>query len=207
MRHAFLLAAFLVTGACTTLFAQQPATANTYRWKARLRGIAAIPASSSYTLQGSDVKISTSVVPELDFSYYFNRYIAGELILGTTRHTVKLADKNTSTNLGKVWLLPPTLTLQFHLPLGNFEPYAGAGVNYTVFYGAKDEGAALQYRNRFGFATQLGADYRLGSKWFVNVDAKKILLKTDVTVGEGAAVLQGVKINPWIIGVGVGTQF
>lgn len=37
--------------------------------------------------------------------------------------------------VGKVWLLPPTLTFQYHFTdFGAFKPYVGAGVNYTILY-------------------------------------------------------------------------
>ena len=51
-------------------YAQEKTTVKTdnQKWKMRLRIIAAVPPSSSYDLSGSDVKVSTSVVPELDFS-------------------------------------------------------------------------------------------------------------------------------------------
>lgn len=178
------------------------------KWAVRLRVIDAVPPSSSYNLSGSDVKISSSVVPELDFSYYFTKNLAAELILGTTHHTVKLAGGDGSAELGKVWLLPPTLNLQYHLPLHNFIPYVGAGVNYTIFYGVKDEAVKLGYKNNAGFSTQLGFDYKISNKWFINVDVKRVWLKTDVTIkGTSPTVLSGVKINPYIFGLGIGTRF
>ena len=189
-------------------FAQSPSTTSEQsKWAVRLRVIDAIPPSSSYTLGGSDVKISSSVVPELDFSYYFTKNLAAELILGTTHHSVKLGGKD-GTTLGKVWLLPPTLNLQYHLPVKNFIPYVGAGINYTFFYGVKDEAASLSYKNNAGFSMQLGFDYNISKKWFINVDAKKVLLKTDVTVnGNTPVALNGVKVNPYIVGIGIGTRF
>lgn len=178
------------------------------KWAVRLRVIDAVPPSSSYNLAGSDVKISSSVMPEVDFSYYFTKNLAAELILGTTHHTVKLANGDGSPTLGKVWLLPPTLNLQYHLPLKNFIPYIGAGINYTIFYGVKDEAASLDYKNNAGFSMQAGFDYNINSKWFINVDAKKVLLKSDVTVkGTTPVVLSGVKVNPYIFGIGIGTRF
>lgn len=191
------------------VFAQEKKTAaKDSKWAVRLRAIAAIPPSSSYSLSGSDVKISTAVVPELDFTYYFTENWAAELILGTTRHNVNLRTNGTDTKLGSVWLLPPTLNLQYHLPLKNFSPYIGAGINYTFFYGVTDNAASLSYKNNAGLSTQLGFDYNISSKWFLNVDVKKIFLKSDVTVkGTTPTVLSGVKINPFIVGIGIGTRF
>lgn len=191
-------------------YAQEKTTVKTdnQKWKMRLRVIAAVPPSSSYDLSGSDVKVSTSVVPELDFSYFFTKNIAAELILGTTHHNVKLASKTATTKLGKVWALPPTLSLQYHFNGAKFNPYLGVGINYTIFYGVKDDAASLSYKNKAGFSTQAGFDYQISKKFFLNVDIKKLFLKTDVTVkGTPSTVLSDVKIDPFIFGVGIGTRF
>ncbi|MFM2358841.1 MAG: hypothetical protein RLY16_834 [Bacteroidota bacterium] len=179
------------------------------KWKFRARLIAAIPPSVSYKNAYSlgDVKISTSVVPEVDFTYFFNKNFAAELILGTTKHTVKL----NTTELSNVWLLPPTLNLQYHIPTKGFTPYFGAGINYTFFYGVKDKnGFALDYQNGFGFSTQLGADIDISKNWYLNIDIKKLFLKSDVGVKSGTTTLptlQNVKIDPFVIGIGIGTRF
>jgi len=127
---------FLSTG---SLVAQEK------NWKARVRVISVSPnESAKIQVIGGDVKISNEVVPELDFTYYFNKNWAAELILATTNHDVKAIGTSAGNiPLGDVWLLPPTLTFQYHLTsLKNIEPYIGAGINYTIFYNA-DSGAVV----------------------------------------------------------------
>lgn len=185
------------------------------KWQVRFRVITVIP-NESATIEtiGGDVDISTAVVPELDFTYFFNENWAAELILGTTNHDVKaVATAAGDIELGDVWLLPPTLTLQYHFATEGFRPYLGTGLNYTIFYGA-DEGPTaddVSYDNSVGFAFQGGFDYDLNEKWFLNFDAKYILLSTDVTVNAttalGATVGAEVDINPLIIGFGIGMKF
>jgi outer membrane protein len=208
MKENLLMGLFLVLSLAASSQAVKTTANDTQKWKFRFRVIAAVPPSASYDLSGSDVKISTSVVPEIDFTYFFTRNLAAELILATTKHTVRLDANNAKTDLGKVWLLPPTLNLQYHFPLKGVTPYIGAGINYTIFYGVKDDGASLSYKNNVGFSTQAGADIALGGKWFLNIDVKKIFLKTDVTVkGNPGAVLKGVKVDPFVFGLGIGTSF
>lgn len=205
-----MLTALLLLSSFAVLAQQKTSTASpdNQKWKVRLRAIAAVPPSSSYDLAGSDIKISTSVVPELDFTYFFTKNLAAELILGTTHHQVKLEGGDASAKLGKVWLLPPTLNLQYHFPAGAFTPYVGAGINYTIFYGEKDQALKLDYKNKAGFSTQLGFDYKLNDKWFLNLDVKKIFLQTDVTIkGATNTVLKDVDVNPFIFGLGIGTRF
>ncbi len=212
-----IISAFLL-GISVVGFAQQKG-----EWRARLRGTYVLPeASAKLSLVGAptngSVKIGSSVIPELDFTYFLANKFSANLILGTTRNKVTatgtiLGDQG----LGKVWLLPPTLTFLYHQPLGHgILPYAGAGVNYTIFYGKKINNAALAdvtYKNRFGVAAQLGSDFDISKKWFINIDAKKIWLKTqnDVTtipsVAGGATIHANTKINPWLLSVGVGVKF
>ena len=111
-------------------------------------------------------------------------------------------------DLGHVWLLPPTLNVQYHFYSGDFKPYVGAGVNYTIFYG-EDAGdvVGMDYENSVGFSFQAGIDYNLNDKWFLNLDVKQLLLSTDVTVNAGEAVIPvEVDINPLIIGLGIGVK-
>ncbi|WP_223581654.1 OmpW/AlkL family protein [Sphingobacterium sp. GVS05A] len=195
------------------------------RWQMRLRGVAVMPnESANISAIGGDIAINTKFIPELDFTYFFTKNIAAELILGTTKHKVNTVGSDlsaigghTSANidLGSVWLLPPTLTAQYHfLPNGNLRPYIGAGINYTIFYSA-NEGPTVKnvkYDNAFGFATQLGIDVKLSEKYFLNLDAKYILLKTDVQVdasnlAPNLSIPAKVDINPFLLGVGFGMKF
>ena len=195
----------LAIGFSFSVKAQEEQSTRDYnKWQARFRLISVIP-SPGDDIDGADVDISTSFVPELDFTYFFTKNIAAELILGTTKHNVDVE----GTDLGHVWLLPPTLNLQYHFFADNFKPYVGAGVNYTFFYGV-DEGdvAGMDYENSFGFSLQAGLDYNLNDKWFLNLDIKKLFLSTDVDVDLGDATLPvEVDIDPLIIGLGVGMKF
>ncbi|MFD2552165.1 OmpW family protein [Bizionia sediminis] len=175
------------------------------KWQARFRVISVIP-SPGDNLPGAEVNISTTFMPELDFTYFFTKNIAAELILSSTKHEVDVDD---ALDLGHVWLLPPTLNLQYHFYAGNFKPYIGAGINYTIFYGI-DEGAVvgMDYDNTVGFSFQAGLDYNLNDKWFLNLDVKQLLLSTDVEVNTGLGVLPvEVDINPLIVGIGIGRKF
>lgn len=233
MKKLIVLAAMMIAG--IQAFAQTTTEKDTkkHEWRVRLRGLAVIPQEKAdIGVIGGDAEISTSIIPELDFTYFFNRHFAAELILGTTRHKVNTAGSDLSAiglsssaevNLGKVWLLPPTLTFQYHYPVGKINPYVGAGVNYTIFYGV-DEGpvvADIEYKNKFAFAAQAGIDIDITNKFFLNIDVKKIFLNTEATVDAGnltpsdspslkpvlSDIKADVKIRPWLVGFGVGCRF
>lgn len=199
MRKLLFLAGLLFT---VSLSAQN--------WHVRLRGVSVQPYEKS-TVGGedSDVNISNAFIPELDFTYFFNKNFAAELILGTSKHDVKVG--NDEVSLGSVRLLPPTVTLQYHFyPTKSLKPYVGAGVNYTIFYDVENgDTLGMDYKNNVGFALQGGVDYFVNDKFFLNVDIKKLYLKTDVDVDLGlpATVPAEVKINPLLIGFGVGMKF
>jgi len=172
----------------------------------RARAIRVQPdVSTNNTLSALDTGVKADTVPELDFSYMFTDHIGMELILATTRHRVT----SSLGSLGKVSVLPPTLTLQYHFnDSGRFRPYVGAGINYTRFYD-DDLSAGGQRvhidRNSFGPALQVGMDIGIDDNWFFNVDVKKIWIRTDASLA--GADLGRLKVDPWIVGVGVGRRF
>ncbi|WP_298925160.1 OmpW family outer membrane protein [uncultured Allomuricauda sp.] len=192
----------------------QVANDNGSKWQFRLRGIVVTPdESADIDAIGGDASISTAFVPELDISYFFNENWSVELILATAKHDVEAVGTSVGDiDLGHVWLLPPTLTGQYHFTGGDLVPYLGAGLNLTLFYGV-DEGPVaddVDYDTSIGYALQGGFDYMLNDKWFLNVDVKKLFLSTDATINAttalGATVGADVDINPWIIGFGVGVK-
>jgi len=150
--------------------------------------------------------------PFLDISYYFTKNISTELILGTTASSIYGDGAIKSLGkLGKSWILPPTLTAQYHLTnFGAFQPYIGAGVNYTMFYHQNASGAAtdLKVKNAFGLALQAGFDYMIDEHWGVNMDVKKIFLRPDFEATVGGARVHGTAdLDPWLIGGGVTYRF
>lgn len=158
---------------------------------------------------GGDVNISTSLVPELDITYFITPNIAAELILGVTPHRVKGSGSLAGTRIGDVWLLPPTVMLQYHFTgLGMFKPYVGAGINYTVFFNEKAKGDFQSFNldNNVGFALQAGIDIMIDKNWGINFDVKKLFLEADASVNNGL-VTGKVRIDPWLIGTGVTYRF
>jgi outer membrane protein len=177
----------------------------------RARGIAVVPdESSTVTPIGGEVKIDNAVAPELDLSYFFTENLALEVIAATTKHDARASGTSLGNlDLGEFWILPPTLLAQFHLPLGNFKPYIGAGVNYTITYGEDAAGGPvddLDIDNGFGWAAQIGVDYMLDEHWLINADIKKLWLNLDAKVNNGAARAD-IDVDPWIFGIGVGYRF
>jgi outer membrane protein len=223
----------------TAMFAPILAQAEAGDWVVRVRAVNVAPNEDSklgktvnnllgapVMSPGAELAVSDKVIPELDISYYFTKNIAAELILAVgTRHNVSIQGDSAGVvnnqALGSVNLLPPTLTAQWHFnPDQTFDPYIGAGINYTIMLDRNlkgSSGAIADHKikidsDSWGPALQAGFDINLKDGWLINADVKYVWLDTDVEL-KGAATggawrkIDALDINPWVIGVGIGKRF
>lgn len=172
---------------------------------------------------GAELSVDNNVIPELDISYYFTKNIAAELILALgTKHDVSVVGDSLATvgnqKLGSVNALPPTLTLQWHFnPDQTFDPYIGAGINYTNmldrnlrFSNGALAGTKIKIdSDSWGYALQAGLDVNLKDGWQINADVKYVGIDTNVKTNVGGAwtKIDSLDINPWIVGIGIGKRF
>lgn len=164
---------------------------------------------SSTSVAGGEVAVGNRVAPELDFSYFFSENIAAELILATTKHELDGKGTLTGTSIGDAWIVPPTITLQYHFnPDQAFKPYVGAGLNYSWFWNEKPSAAfnKLEMTGGVGYALQAGFDYKVAENWYFNADIKKIWLNVDASINSGG-VTADVDLDPVVVGVGLGYKF
>jgi outer membrane protein len=163
------------------------------------------------------VSVTNSFAPEVDITYFVTDHLGLELIAATTKHDVK--GKGGLAPIGDLadsWVLPPTLTLQYHFtPKARVRPYVGAGLNYTIFY-SEDASDGLEsaigdtkveLKDSFGFALQAGVDVDLTEKVFLNFDVKYIDIDTKAKLATGALVNRvKVSLDPIVAGIGVGLR-
>ena len=172
------------------------------KWMVRARAVHLDSANKDST--GLDLSVNNKMIPELDISYFFTPNFAAELILTyPQKHDVRAG----GAKIGSLKHLPPTLLAQYHFTnLGAFKPYLGAGINYTRFSSVDILGGALNVKkNSFGPALQVGFDYALDKNWSLNLDVKKVQIKTDVrSFGNKVGSF---KADPLLVGVGVGYRF
>lgn len=195
----------------------QPAVAGE-PWMVRARAVHLDTANKSeavpaLAVPADAITVSNKTIPEVDVTYFMAPNWAAELVLTVPqKHTVTVQQSALGgpVGIGSFKHLPPTLTLQYHLlPDGDFRPYAGAGINYTrimsVNLAVPTVGALSLDKDSFGFAYGAGFDFKVGKNMFLNVDVKKVYISSDVKLG-GAKVSE-VKIDPVLVGVGLGMRF
>ena len=177
-------------------------------WMVRARAVNISPANKSDQVGGTGaidrLTVSNKTIPEVDISYFFTPNISAELILTyPQKHTVYLD----GANIGTFKHLPPTLTAQYHfMPEGQVSPYLGVGVNYTNISSVSLLGGTANLDNHsFGLALQAGADFKIYKNWSINLDVKKVQIRSDVT--SGGAKISRVKVDPVLVGLGVGYRF
>jgi outer membrane protein len=150
------------------------------------------------------VDIEDKLIPEFDVSYAFNSHWSADLVLTIPQeHEVKV----NGTKVGTFKHLPPTLLAKYNFsPIGGFTPYIGAGVNFTLIFDDDLLGGAAKLDNySIGPAGQAGFDYKLTERWALNVDVKRVMLRTDVKVG--GSTLTEARLDPWLYSLGLRYQF
>lgn len=151
---------------------------------------------------GLGLTVNDKTIPEVDVSYFFNKNVAAELVLTVPQ---KQHVYSNGSDLGTFKHLPPTLTVQYHFTdLAGYKPYVGAGLNYTQIT-AEKIGAVTLSDKSIGGALQAGVDIPLTKQVSLNIDVKKVYIKTHV-YSSGADV-GTLKLDPVLVGVGVGYRF
>ncbi len=175
-------------------------------WLIRARAVHIETANKSDPFPGvgrNQVTVDDKTIAELDISYFFTPNWAAELILTNPQKQNVRANGN---KIGSFTHLPPVLTLQYHFtPQSKISPYVGAGINYTRIWNDNLGGLSLE-KDSIGGALQIGVDYKIDRHWLVNFDVKKVQIRSNVSAADGSHVTS-VKVDPWLIGVGVGYRF
>ncbi|MEB2872009.1 OmpW/AlkL family protein [Pseudomonas rhizosphaerae] len=178
---------------------------------------------------GTKATLDSDTQLGLAFAYMLTDHVGIELLAATPfQHTVGVRGVSAATGiagldgkLADVKQLPPTLSLQYYplAPTSRFQPYAGVGINYTLFYDEDLSGARkqqgfnnLKIQDSVGIAGQLGFDYMLSehmmvnaSVWYVDIDTKaSVDGPTALGVGRTKVDLE---VDPWVYMVGVGYKF
>lgn len=172
---------------------------------------------------GGKATIDNDTQLGLNFAYMITDNFGVELLAATPfKHDVNV--KNTGIDfvdgrLGSIKHLPPTLSAVYYPLSGKsaFQPYVGAGINYTWFFDEKLSSQAknstltansLSVKNSWGWAAQIGADYMLTDNIMLNGQIRYIDIDTEATLNTVAGRTKvDVDVKPWVYMVGIGYKF
>lgn len=183
-------------------------------WFTRVRGLYILPNDHSSQLnvvKNGYVSVNPSFTGEFDVGYMLTDTVGCELILGTTKNSIHGKKALRGIPIGSSWLLPPTLTLQYHpcsfSPI--LKPYLGVGVNYTLFYSEKSaiKDTQLSLESSWGPAVQIGTDLFFHEEWCLNLDVKYVWAKSMAHLKGALNAHTEVTLNPWLFGVGIGRKW
>ncbi|HDS1708299.1 OmpW/AlkL family protein [Pseudomonas putida] len=175
-------------------------------------------------VSGTKATLDSDTQLGLTFAYMLTDHIGLELLAATPfKHTVAVKGLGGGLDgkLADIKQLPPTLSLQYYPmePNSRFQPYAGVGINYTLFFdedlssARKQQGFSnLKLQDSVGIAGQLGMDYLLtdnllvnASVWYVDIDTKASV-NGPTALGYSKTKVN-VNVDPWVYMVGLGYKF
>ncbi|MFT0868392.1 OmpW/AlkL family protein [Pseudomonas sp. CAM1A] len=175
-------------------------------------------------VSGTKATLDSDTQLGLAFAYMLTDHIGLELLAATPfQHTVgvKGLGPGLDGKLADIKQLPPTLSLQYYpmAPSSKFQPYAGVGINYTMFFdedltsNRKAQGFSnMKLKDSVGIAGQLGMDYMLtdnllvnAAVWYVDIDTKASI-DGPSALGVGKTKVD-VDVDPWVYMVGIGYKF
>ncbi|WP_222910670.1 OmpW/AlkL family protein [Pseudomonas sp. DNDY-54] len=171
------------------------------------------------TFDGSQATLDSDTQLGLNFAYMVTDNVGIELLAATPfSHDVgvKGVAQGIDGKLGSLKHLPPTLSIVYY-PLdksSSFQPYVGAGINYTWFFDTKLSSSADQVFDGFdvqdswGVAAQVGMDYMLTDSIMLNAQVRYIDIDTTGTTYLGdSKVKVDIDVDPMVYMVGLGYKF
>ena len=200
-------------------------TVQTYENTSGVKGDRGVLSTLNSGGHGGKATLDNNTQLGLNFAYMVTDNWAVELLAATPfSHDVNI--KGTKANaapiadgkLGSFKHLPPTLSAVYY-PMdasSAFQPYVGAGINYTWFFDesvsseAKTRGFdKMSIKNSWGWAAQIGADYMMTDKIMINGQVRYIDI--DTTAYASSNTLGRAKVNvdvkPFVYMVGLGYKF
>lgn len=181
----------------------------------------AISTAVTGSLAGSSATLDSDTQLGLNFAYMVTDNIGIELLAATPfSHDVGVKGLGAPLDgkFGSIKHLPPTLSVVYY-PLASqsaFQPYVGAGINYTWFFDDKLSSHAesngfsgLELKDSWGLAAQIGMDYMLTDTLMLNAQVRYIDIDTEATSNhsELGKVKVDVDVDPFVYMVGLGYKF
>lgn len=206
-----------VAAAAAALWANTALATEAGDWIVRAGVSYIVPKSDNGTIPGDGdetpdigVDVDDAAMLTFDGTYMITRNFGVELLAALPfTHDVYGKVGSQKVKLASVKHLPPTLSGVWRFNSdGKFQPYVGAGVNWTIFFDEKEKGplddpdVSLKLDNSVGLAAVAGVDIALTEKMFLNGNIRYMDIDTDVKVN-GVKVVTA-KVDPWVYAINIG---
>lgn len=163
------------------------------------------PKDDNGTLKnGADLTVDNNTQVTLTVEYFIRDNLGVELLAATPfTHELEL---NGSIDAGKVKHLPPTLSLNYHVPTGTaLTPYFGAGINYTTALDVDSPLGDLKLKDSWGLALSAGVDYAVSERGALRANVRWMDIDMDVELN--GQDLGTAEIDPMVYSVGYVHRF
>lgn len=201
--------------AAPVAFAQDNTSSNTnasqHRFNATIGYAHQVPNGNPGIVVGSEADLDGSGAATLSGSWFVNDNIAIEL-WGTPdkfEQDVNLANGAR----GSYKTQPIALSGQYHFGQASqpIRPFVGLGyyqanIDSESFDATAAGGQHIGLDTPNGPIATVGADFNITDRWFARADARYMKGDADVSVA-GNDTGESLKVDPWVVGVGVGTRF
>ena len=148
-------------------------------------------------------------------AYPFNNDI---LANGTLRDTLAGLGLSGDEVIGEIDHLPPVVSFLYTFgPDNSARPYVGVGLNYFLPFNEKVKGdlvaagyTDLEVDDSFGLALQVGADFDLTDRLFLNLSARWVDIEVDAKVTGGILgdiTVDSIEVDPYVYSLMLGTSF
>ncbi len=168
---------------------------------------------------GVDLEVDGTGMFTFDGTYMITDNFGIELLAALPfEHDISIDDGTDSAKVASVKHLPPTLSGVWNFnPSGKWQPYAGLGINWTIFFEESEKGllddldASLSLQNSVGLAAVFGVDVMLTERMFLNGNIRYMDIDSDVKItipGTPDTVLKTTaEIDPWVYAINIGWEF
>jgi len=166
-------------------------------------------AAGGSTIPGANATLSDNATLAFGLGYRFSEALSVIAIGGVPpTTTVEGTGPLAGITVGEVTYAPLIVAANYHIPTkARFQPFVGAGVNYTMVFDTKDDGLTnLKAENAFGWALRAGFDYMVNETNGLFFAANKVFVSTKasgnaVALG-GAPVDADIDLDPLILHAG-----
>lgn len=175
------------------------------------RDVVGLPA----TLQ---TRSNDNAVPTIAVEYFFSDRISAETICCMTQHDVDAVTGLPGAELvANAKVVPATVTVKYHVPLGAAKPYVGVGPAYFLWLDSKPGAATVPLgvtrqtlSDELGLVVQTGVDVPLNSRGLgLSLDAKRYFINTTARwyAGQTVAIETRHTLDPWVLSAGLAWRF